>query len=227
MHRSDTRDLPEELTLPLVTGEPWWYWLGGRPSLDFVNTRRERWRREVETLVTPGDLGRWLAEAGVVDTVPASVPRSVLREARELREAIDVLVRTAPMGGVADTPAPGGPERHTSPDEAATAVALVDRWMARAGTRPSLMLGADGLPALAEHGPHDSPRRALGLVALDAAQMLGRPEERARVRVCASETCSARFYDRSPAGRRRWCSMELCGNVAKARRHRERQRSAG
>jgi predicted RNA-binding Zn ribbon-like protein len=56
--------------------------------------------------------------------------------------------------------------------------------------------------------------------------MLGDPAERARVRVCASETCSARFYDRSPAGKRRWCSMRTCGNEAKARRHRARARGA-
>jgi predicted RNA-binding Zn ribbon-like protein len=71
----------------------------------------------------------------------------------------------------------------------------------------------------------DAARRALAVVALDAARMLGRPEERARMRVCASDTCSARFYDRSPAGRRRWCSMRTCGNEAKARRHRARARS--
>jgi predicted RNA-binding Zn ribbon-like protein len=52
--------------------------------------------------------------------------------------------------------------------------------------------------------------------------MLGIEAERARVRICASETCSARFYDRSPAARRRWCSMATCGNQAKARRYRER-----
>ncbi len=57
--------------------------------------------------------------------------------------------------------------------------------------------------------------------------MLGTPAEAARIRVCASATCSARFYDRSPAGRRRWCSMALCGNEAKARRHRDRARSGG
>src|SRR5437588_2038213 len=48
-------DLPADLRLPLKSGAPWWYWLGGRPALDFVNTRRERWWRDVETLVTPGD----------------------------------------------------------------------------------------------------------------------------------------------------------------------------
>jgi predicted RNA-binding Zn ribbon-like protein len=63
-------------------------------------------------------------------------------------------------------------------------------------------------------------------VAPASSQMLGTPAEAARIRVCASGTCSARFYDRSPAGRRRWCSMARCGNEAKARRHRERSRSA-
>ena len=59
---------------------------------------------------------------------------------------------------------------------------------------------------------------------LDAARMLGIEEQARRVRICASETCSARFYDRSPAAQRRWCSMALCGNEAKARRHRARAR---
>jgi predicted RNA-binding Zn ribbon-like protein len=82
-------------------------------------------------------------------------------------------------------------------------------------------VGSDGRPRLAERPMADSPRRALGMVALDAARMLGKPEQRARIRICASDTCSARFYDRSPAAARRWCSMQACGNVAKARRYRK------
>jgi len=57
------RDLPEQLALPLASGAAWWYWLGGRPAIDLVNTLRERWRRRVETLVTPDDLGLWLVRA--------------------------------------------------------------------------------------------------------------------------------------------------------------------
>lgn len=209
MRSSPTRDLPQELEVPLDSGAEWWYWLGGRPALDLVNTKRERWNRGVETLVTSEDLSRWLVAAGVVEHAPARVPRSVLLEARELREAIDALTTAC----VTDASAPTG------------ALALVDRWVARAGTRPTLRRGSDGLPELAERGPADSPRRALGEIALDAARMLGTPEQRVRVRICSAADCSARFYDRSPAGRRRWCSMETCGNVAKARRHRARQRA--
>ena len=42
------------------------------------------------------------------------------------------------------------------------------------------------------------------------------------VRECDGENCGWLFLDTSKAGRRRWCSMEICGNRAKARRHRAR-----
>lgn len=203
------RDLPDELALPLTSGAEWWYWLGGRPAIDLVNTLRERWRRRVETLVTPADLGLWLVRAQLLQA-PPRVTRVRLREARDLREAIDACVQ-AVLACDAAPPA---------------AVAVIDGWLAHAGARAHFAVTADGTPILGEREPADAVRRALGAVALDAARMLGRPDESARIRVCASETCSARFYDRSPAGRRRWCSMALCGNEAKARRHRERSRSA-
>jgi predicted RNA-binding Zn ribbon-like protein len=211
MKEQPVHDLPERLALPLATGEPWWYWLGGRPALDLVNTLRERWRRRVETLVTPEDLERWLVRAEVLTaSSDVAVTPEVLAEARALREAIDACV-TALIDG---TPFPGA------------AVRRIDGWLKYAGARPALALDDCGLPLLGERGEGHSPRRALGVIALDAARMLGDPAERARVRVCASDTCSARFYDRSPAGRRRWCSMRTCGNEAKARRHRARARSA-
>lgn len=189
----------------LASGPPYWYWLGGRPALDLVNTRRERWRRNVECLTSPEDVVTWLVAARLLPRAMRA-PDAVLGEARELREAIDNGVRAA-VAGVA-------------PDRAA--VTLIDDWLVLAGSRPVLLPGEDGVPALAERAAADSPRRALGMVALDAARMLGTANERARVRICGSETCSARFYDRSPAARRRWCSMALCGNVEKARRHRAR-----
>ena len=201
-------DLPEQLELPLRSGAGYWYWLGGRPALDLVNTLRERWRRRVETLVTPDDLGEWLLRAGLLPQ-PMPVKRAVLAEARELREAIDAGVRAAVSGD--RTPA--------------EAIRLIDDWLVHAGTRPALEVQG-GQPLLGERQAADSPRRALGTVALDAATMLGVPEQRARVRICEAPDCSARFYDRSPAGRRRWCSMRSCGNVAKARRHRLRKRAA-
>lgn len=192
---------------PRGSGAPYWYWLGGRPALDLVNTRRERWRRDVDCLLSPADVADWLVRSELLPSGrPVAVPAAVLGEARALREAIDAGVRAVVAG--------------EAPDPAA--VTLVDDWLVHAGARPQLRIAADGTVLLAERAPADSPRRALGMIALDAARMLATPGERARIRICGSATCSARFYDRSPAGRRRWCSMERCGNVEKARRHRAR-----
>jgi predicted RNA-binding Zn ribbon-like protein len=193
---------------PFPSGAPYWYWLGGRPALDLVNTRRERWRRDVECLTGDRDVVDWLVAADLLPE-PMPVPRGIAEETRALREAIDAGVRAA----IAGEPVPPG------------ALAVVDGWLPLAGTRPTLAPGPDGLPALTEPAP-DSPRRALALVALDAARMLGASQQRARVRICGSATCSARFYDRSPAARRRWCSMAGCGNVEKARRHRAAKAAA-
>lgn len=46
-----------------------------------------------------------------------------------------------------------------------------------------------------------------------------------RLRICDGENCGWVFLDTSRNGRRRWCDMATCGNVAKARRHYRRTRS--
>ncbi|MFG2423653.1 CGNR zinc finger domain-containing protein [Streptomyces sp. NPDC048448] len=42
----------------------------------------------------------------------------------------------------------------------------------------------------------------------------------ARLKACEASTCHWAYYDRSPAGRGRWCSMSVCGARAKMRRYR-------
>jgi predicted RNA-binding Zn ribbon-like protein len=41
-----------------------------------------------------------------------------------------------------------------------------------------------------------------------------------RLKACEAVTCHWAYYDRSPAGRGRWCSMRVCGARAKMRRYR-------
>lgn len=198
------RDLPEDLELPLRTGRDWWYWTAGRPALDLVNTLRERWRRRVECLCGPDDLAEWLRRAGLVTGAVVATDEAV-REARELREAIDAAATAA----IAGSRAP------------AEAIAVIDGWLATAPA-PTLATDEAGVPILSERTAPDPVRQALSAIALDAARMLG-TAERDRIRVCAAPDCSARFHDGSPAGRRRWCSMRGCGNRAKVRSHRARQ----
>ncbi|MGA5339217.1 CGNR zinc finger domain-containing protein [Streptomyces griseoincarnatus] len=45
-----------------------------------------------------------------------------------------------------------------------------------------------------------------------------------RLRPCANDECQLFLLDRSRANRARWCSMAVCGNREKARRHYQRTR---
>jgi predicted RNA-binding Zn ribbon-like protein len=51
--------------------------------------------------------------------------------------------------------------------------------------------------------------------------------DRTRIRECGNPQCLWLFLDDSKNGTRRWCSMQACGNRAKAHRHYERKRQRG
>jgi CGNR zinc finger len=51
-------------------------------------------------------------------------------------------------------------------------------------------------------------------------------ESPGRLRACANDECQLFLIDRSTANHARWCSMAVCGNRMKARRHYQRARSA-
>lgn len=66
---------------------------------------------------------------------------------------------------------------------------------------------------------------AVGLIAAAAAKVA--IEKRLdRVKICPADDCRWAFYDTSRNRSRQWCSMEVCGNRAKARAHRERSAPA-
>ena len=103
---------------------------------------------------------------------------------------------------------------------APTDAEVIDRLGADAGLHPHFH---------AEHRPTLEPREAgvaaaFGRIVAIAfvASFDGSFEH---LKLCASEDCRAVFYDRSKNHSGRWCSMETCGNRAKVRAWRERQRA--
>lgn len=61
-------------------------------------------------------------------------------------------------------------------------------------------------------------------VALDFARFTTN-HEAVRLRHCSNPSCTMVFYDRGKNNRRRWCSMQACGNRAKVASYRERKAS--
>lgn len=185
-----------------------WIWDGGRVCLDFANTLRHRWRSAPEeTLRKPGDLARWLQQAGLLTPDPPDpAAAAVLASGRRLRETVDRAVLAAADGRL---PASGD-------------VATLNRAAAET-PRPTLQMAiTDGRlePAGTTIGATDAAA-ALALIAQDAVDLLLSAEIR-RVRVCGADRCALRFLDRSPAHNRRWCSMSRCGNRTKVRLHQAR-----
>ncbi|WP_217208702.1 CGNR zinc finger domain-containing protein [Streptomyces sp. AC550_RSS872] len=74
---------------------------------------------------------------------------------------------------------------------------------------------ADGSATLAP--AHEGP--LLSRVAAAIAQALVEGTW-TRLKACEAVDCHWAYYDRSPAGRGRWCSMQVCGARAKMRRYR-------
>lgn len=58
----------------------------------------------------------------------------------------------------------------------------------------------------------------LGYLAHEAATLLASPQAE-QVKRCCNENCILIFLDTSRSHKRRWCSMDICGNRAKAAKH--------
>lgn len=65
----------------------------------------------------------------------------------------------------------------------------------------------------------DCSSRRLGAARAVLAWDLVRQTRPGRLRACANPACRRFLLDRSKANTRRWCSMQICGNRMKARRH--------
>ena len=190
---------------------------GGDPCLDFANTVDDRTTgRPRELLTDYGRLLAWGTEAGVItgktaahlrhlaSEAPGSA-RAALRHATELRDAIyDVFAAVA--------------QRRTIPDPA---LASLNEFVRRAAPH-SQLVHANRRFTSEWRDPEHHLDAMLWPVSRAAANLLVGGDI-ARVRQCASESCSWLFLDRSKNSSRRWCDMNGCGNRDKARRYYKRR----
>jgi predicted RNA-binding Zn ribbon-like protein len=180
----------------MVTGEPRFWFRSGHVALDLALSGGDDLRARWERLAAPSDLADWLAASDLgVGRLPVS--GWDLAVAHELRDAIWPLAHATSDGKVL----PGD------------AVAMLNDH----ASRPRLAPGLDGQGRRRWRQP--TAAAALAHIAAEAVELLGGPRAD-RVRRCAGDRCWLLFLDTSPPGRRRWCSMERCGNRAKVRAHR-------
>jgi predicted RNA-binding Zn ribbon-like protein len=186
--------------------------IGGRLSLDFLNTVDTHAPLLDEKLGTYADLVWWALRVGAVaeaDAAPlfaaadadSARGAAVLAGALELRESLFRVFIAARAGVAAD----GGD------------VAVVNDALARTLGHQRVAQGEDGFAWTWEEVEVEL-ERPLWAVVRDAAELLVGGELR-RVGKCCGDDCDWLYLDTSRNRSRRWCDMQSCGNRAKARRH--------
>ena len=184
--------------------------IGGDPLLDFVNTVHDWTAPEARDYVpTFAEVLRFAEVAGVISAAEAKRLASAstgaeLRRLRELRARLERILRAlvagrAPALGDLDSLARDGAE-----------AARGSRWWSEKGR---LMRGID---------PGETGAATVRLRLIEAAVALLTSDRVARMSACPS--CGWFFLDTTKNKSRRWCSMAMCGNPAKARAYYRRRR---
>ena len=203
------------------------YLVGDHLALDFLNSQVRTGGEPRDWLADGAGLLAWLTEAGAID---ASVARRLRRreegsvnllgvaeQARELREWLSEFV-----------------DRHAGSEidrNAFVELGSLNRLLACDDTyrqiAPALANAGGAGPSrtlqLIQIRRWTTPERLLQPIAEAISDLICNADFRL-VRRCEGDDCILAFYDRTKTHARRWCSMAVCGNRAKAAAHRARMR---
>ena len=164
---------------------------------DLVNTVDLEQERDV--LMRPADLGMFCADHGLPGL---RFDSAGLAEVLTLRESVrDVC------------------QAHAGIDVPAASLATLDGMLEEAPL--TLVMSADGSVTIRPAGGLNDVRALVARLAADIA-MASADGTWQRLKACAADTCRWVYYDRSPAGRSRWCTMSICGARNKMRKYRAR-----
>jgi predicted RNA-binding Zn ribbon-like protein len=166
---------------------------------NFVNTLDVE--DALDDLGTPDDLRVWFVTRDLMDR-DEPVTEGDLRRTIDVREGLRALL-LANNGSPFDS----------------SAVERLDRAASRAGLRLRFHAGGCAEFEPDATGVDGALARLLAIVAESRVE-----GEWPRLKACAEHTCEWAFYDKSKNRSKKWCRMEACGNVAKARAYRERHK---
>lgn len=193
-------------------------YVGGDPSLDFVNS--VDWTAHGpgnERLTDYGQLLQWALGAGVLSLSHANMLRRLARQqpaagvaacarAHQLRNLLQRLFSSVAKGQHAEA-------------------VWRDFNRALARTLYWLQLTSPPGPPVARRASWSWRRQGeeldsvLWAVVWSAAQLLV-SEDASRIRICGGCDCGWMYVDRSRNRLRRWCDMKTCGTAAKSQRRR-------
>ena len=179
--------------------------IAGRLCIDFTQTGGETGKRSYwERFHQPSDLADWLSESPLQLLEVQPSPEE-FNMALSLREAIWRIAQAIRQG-------------ENPPIED---IDTINRVAAEPDLSPQMALDGTGrfwhIPTTAT--------AALAVIARDAIDLFS-GELRSRIRECENPKCRLMFVDASRPGKRRWCLMKRCGNMAKTSQYRKNKKHA-
>ncbi|WP_158555940.1 CGNR zinc finger domain-containing protein [Peribacillus glennii] len=191
--------------------------LGESLCLDFANTVGWHASSEPQEWISDyGQLAKWSVHAGVITEEKknelliqsiqfADEANQVYTEAIELREAIYRIFKDEIYKGEINR----------------EDLAVLNRWIKRSFSYLEIIKPSASY-RLSFNGTKELDQMIWPIV--QSAMDLLTSEDKKRVKQCEGGTCGWLFLDTSRNKSRRWCSMEDCGNRAKAKRHYNRKK---
>lgn len=192
---------------------------GGRLCLDLANTKDERPTDQPRELLRDyEDVLDWAVQAGVLSRTErrrlsgraahdASAAADALGRLVDGREAMVQIFSAIAQGRVVPS----------SPLEG------LNQLITDACAKRRLVRGRERLEWTWQSAETPDLSRPLWAAVWSAVELLT-SRDLDRVRQCEGAGCAWLFMDTSKNGSRRWCDMSVCGNRAKARRHRSKLR---
>ncbi len=198
--------------------EPKFYFLANNLCLDFINTQLVQKQQLVDRLADFDDLADWLYQTDTISAADkinmiskwhgTSVGASALKKARKFREVLREIMEGLVAGKSFE----------------ARAIEEINRVL-RHRNEYSYLDYKEGNVKLKSCHLFDKPIHLLVPIAQSAARLLSQASL-SLIKKCENPKCVLFYYDTSKNQRRRWCSMQLCGNRMKAAAHYERKKNS-
>jgi predicted RNA-binding Zn ribbon-like protein len=205
------------------------FFVGDHLAMDFLNSTGAPWGKPIEWLRNGADLVDWLEQAH-------ALPAGIAAQFRAENDAFHALDAVADEARGLREWWRDFAKRHAGRPLTAKAIAELEplnRLLARddfyhiveamnGSDRKHIDAHSRALRRRQERR-WTMPERLLQPIA-EAISDLICEADFSLVRTCEGPNCTLMFYDRTKAHARRWCSMAVCGNRAKAAAHRARLR---
>jgi predicted RNA-binding Zn ribbon-like protein len=179
------------------------HFIANNLALDFINSAYGSHENSHDCLVNDQSALAWLKAAGQLGDEPNGPPLGLAELARSLRHAARRLI--------------GGSET-----ERLCYAEVVNQVLEAGRPRRTLAVNIDSNFLFIEQRRDNSPASLLEPIAMELAHLVVKGEL-SLVRKCEAHDCTLMFLDATKSGRRRWCSMAICGNRMKVAAFRARK----